>query len=625
MSKKAYTSKDIKALTDREHVRLRTAVYLGSTSPQTYTIPLFTTKGLERKEITFIPAVHKAIGEILDNSIDEFANNKMKKPVLDIKANPSTGEYTVADNGRGIPIDMHETGVHTPEVVLSQLRSGRNFEDEKEAGIIGQNGVGSACTNFCSSIFDVQINRDGKKYTQTFKNGAEKRSKPKVIKGPKAKTGTSVSFKLDDTVFKKTDLPEELIRNRAIELAFNNPKLTVNYNGEAFKYPKGMEEIVKTFSSDYYKFSTDNMEFFICFDAHKGIDEEVYTWVNSSLLYDGGKCNTQFTNAFYNKTLERLMHAAKKQKCVVTKNDVKQDLLILASLKITDPEYDAQSKTRLTGPDLRTEMIQLVDEGWASFARKHKSWLESVLERAAARHHTQANSKLIKDLKKNRNKPVPGLLDATDRVRLNCRILITEGESAASQIGDVRNPRTTGSYPLTGKINNVYGCTPGQLMNMGKIIELLNAIGLIPGQKAERSDLRFGEGIIIATDADSDGADIFTLLINLFFQFWPELFDPRYDPIIFRLVAPNVVASKGKKRIHFATMADFKKVQSKYASGWEIEYFKGLGSMSKIDWEMILDSNTDCIMPIQDDGKLKETLQLLFSNDAEARKVWLTT
>lgn len=214
-------------------------------------------------------------------------------------------------------------------------------------------------------------------------------------------------------------------------------------------------------------------------------------------------------------------------------------------------------------------------------------------------------------------------MDATSKIRSECQILITEGLSAKSQISEARNPTTTAAFALTGKINNVYGNTPAQVLKMGKVTDLLLAIGLTPGKKAVRGDLNYGK-IVVATDADYDGADIFTLLINLLYQFWPELFDKNYEPIVYRLVAPNICAIKGKQRVHFAHRSDYEAVKEKYR-GYEIKYYKGLGSMSREDWDMILSGKTDTFIPVVDDGKLTGTLDLLFSDNADLRKEWLTS
>jgi len=624
--KKEYTGKDIQVLTDREHVRLRTQIYLGNTHPTPYEIPIFEDGQFRVEEVTFIPAVYKAIGEIIDNSVDEFAHVTMRNKVLTISANPVLGEYTIGDNGRGIPIDKHETGKYTPEVALGSLRSGRNFSDDKEAGVIGQNGVGSACTNFCSSDFHVKINRDGKTYQQNFSNGAEKVSRPSIRKGP-ARTGTEVTFTLDPEVFSDITLPEALMRNRAIEIAMTNPGVAVAYNGSKYKYNKGMDDIVKKIASGnilekgtFFKFQTETMEFYVVFGVNQSADEQVFTWVNSSLLFDGGLCNTQFMNAFVDRAIKQLQPQAKKNKAEVVKNDVRAQMLVFGNLRIANPEYDAQSKTRLTGPNMRLDMQKMVETQWKAFVRQQKGWLEDVLERAMLRHHSKANAKAIKDHAKGLKKKVPGLVDATGKNRSLTQVLITEGLSAASMITEAREPKTTASFPLTGKINNVYGATHAQLLKMGKITNLLSAIGLVPGRKALRSELRFGK-IVIATDADVDGSDIFTLLCNLFFQ-WPELFDKNYEPIVYRLVAPNVCLVKGKQRVHFANRKEYDKHKGKYR-GYEVRYYKGLGSMVKEDWEMILSGKTDTLIPITDDGNMAETLKLLFGPDSDVRKRWL--
>lgn len=618
MRKKSYNETDIQVLSDVEHVKKRVSVYLGSNNPATYTIPLYNDT-FSVTDVTFVPATYKAVGECLDNVVDEYTQHMPKKPLITILADPQIGYYQIQDAGRGVPIGKHETGKYTPEVVFDSLRSGRNFSDDRQAGVIGMNGMGVSLTRICSTEFNVTINREGKKYTQRFLS--DKTFKPKIITGPKAKTGTQVEFTLDPSVFKDIKLPNVLLRNRAIEIAATNPGIQVQYNDEKFVFKKGFEDIVKSMSNQYFKFEADDMEFFVIFDVNKNIDEQIFTYVNSSLLFDGGICNTQFLNAFYAKAVDHLATAAKKQKCEVTKNDVRQNLLVIGNMKIANPEYDAQSKTRLTGPNLRKEFKDYIDNQWSSFARKNKKWLEDVLERACDRHHITANKQAVKEMAKQSRKKILGLNDATSKNRFDCQLLITEGKSAAASITSVRNPATTASFPLTGKVNNVYGMTVAQLLKAGKITDLLTSIGLVPGQKALRGNLRYGK-IVIATDADYDGNDIFTLLVNIFFQFWPELFDQDYEPIVHRLIAPNVVAVKGTKRIHFTSRNDYEKVKHKY-KGYEISYYKGLGSMVQEDWKMILDGQTDTLIPIIDDGKLNTTLELLFGPDANKRKSWL--
>lgn len=628
-----YTAADIEDLDDRDHVRLRTQIFLGSMHPTFCSIPVLTSDSFSVETVEFIPAVYKAINEVIDNSLDEFAQITAKNKTLKITANATTGQYSISDTGRGIPIEQKKDRLNKltwiPEMALSRLRSSRNFKEDKEVGVIGQNGVGAACTNYCSSSFDVIIHRDGKQYHQTFLDGASKVSKP-VITNKRHASGTQVSFQLDPQVFQNTSIPDSLMRNRAIEIAATNPDIVVDYNGTVYQYKQGLVDIITKLAGNkqQFKFSinTPNVvgEFFIVFNAHDGDDEQMFTWVNSSMLFDGGKCNVQFMNALTSSITDHLKRQATLNKVSIDKNDIKRGLLIFGNLKVKNPEYDSQSKTRLTGPDMRVDLVNMIDEQWKSFTKANKDWLNSVLEYAIQRYHAKADKEASNEHEKQikRSKMVEGLLDATSKNRSECQILITEGESAKSQICEARDPKTTAAFALTGKIDNVWGSTPAQVLKMGKIKNLLTAIGLTPGKKAIRSQLNYGR-IVISTDADYDGDDIFTLLVNMFYQFWPELLDSNYEPIIYRLSTPNVCLVKGAQRLHFVRRSDYEKVKDKY-KGYEVRYYKGLGSMHPDDWDMILSGKTDAFIPIIDDGNLSSTFDLLFGPNADARKEWLT-
>jgi DNA topoisomerase-2 len=257
------------------------------------------------------------------------------------------------------------------------------------------------------------------------------------------------------------------------------------------------------------------------------------------------------------------------------------------------------------------------------FCRKNRDWLDDVLERSIIRHHRSENKSAVQQHKKTigNRKRIEGLLDATSRNRFECILIITEGDSAASNITEVRNPKTMASLPLSGKINNTYGLSIAQLLKLKKVADLITAIGLVPGEKPLRSSLRYGK-LIIATDADYDGGDIFTLIINLLYTYWPDLFSPEYQPFVYRLTSPNVCVSKGKKRIHYPTLQEYEKNKRKH-NGWDVEYFKGLGSMQNTDWKMVL-ADENNLIPIIDDGYMKDMLKFLFSPDADARKEWLS-
>jgi DNA gyrase subunit B len=618
-----YSGKDVKVLTDIEHVRLRTPIYLGDTTEKEFLVPVFEPDDFHFDNITVIPAMLKAVSEVIDNSIDELVQMNSKNKVISIDVDPKTQIVTVSDNGRGIPIDKHPSdGRYTPEVALTSLRAGRNFEDDRETGVIGQNGVGASVTAFCSEWFRVTINRDGKTYTQVFTEGTTKIGKPSIRNTGTSKTGTTIEFKLDPLVFKHTELPLTAIYNRAYEIALTNPTFTVILNGTKIRYKGGMMDLVKSMD-DPVRFAASyddgtELEFIVVPNGQDTDDELAFTWVNSSLLYDGGICNTQFINAFTEAAIEHLESAAKKRGGKVTKNDVLSRLLIFGNLKLNSPSYDSQAKTRLTGPNLRNQLKALVTDGWKAFAKKHREWLDAVLEEAVGNHHAKADEDAAKDHKKKMGARVEGLLDCASRDRDECYIFITEGLSANAPIKAARNANIHATFAMSGKFNSVYDATVAEVLKMGKLKDLLLALGLTPGQRA--TSLRYGH-IVLSTDADVDGSHICTLFINLLFRFWPELFDPK-NPKVYRLMTPNVVAYKGDTRIHFSTQAEYQAAADKY-KGWAIKYYKGLGGLIAADWKMIMaDVDASCQV-IVDDGKLAERLKLHFSDDVAPRRAWM--
>ena len=616
-----YNENDIQVLSEIEHVHKRSQVYLGSTAQTMYDVPLFG-ETFNIEPLSFVPAVMKLFSEVVDNANDELVKFRPRNPFIKITANPETGEFSVEDNGRGVPIGMHETGRHTPEVVFSTLRSGRNFDDDgKEAGVIGTNGMGVSLSAICSEEFIIEIHRDDKLYTQTLRDATRNIEPPTIVSKKTRKTGTKITLKLKQDIFESITLPYGLVRNRAIELAATNPGLTIHFNDEIFLYKKGFSDLLDKYFPSYQTFASDELKFFVVFDQHNNPEETMFSWVNSSLLYDGGICNTQFVNAFVGKVEAHLEKEAKKKKITVNRNDIRHGLMIFGALTVANPQYDSQAKTKLTGPNLRKDMDVILDAEWAKFVRANKEWLESIMERALARSNQQATKQLIKQ--KTAKVQVDGFMEATSRNRSDCQLLLTEGNSAKANIVQSRDPKTTAAMPMRGKINNVYGSSVVELMKMKMVTDLLNTIGLVPGKRAMRSELRYGR-VCFATDADYDGDHITTLLVCLFYEYWPELFDPRYPPFFYRMIAPNMVAQKGKKRVHFPNREAFDQVKGKYKT-WEISYLKGLGTMIKRDWDMILKGETDVFRPIQDDGNMPDVMKLLFGPDPDVRKDWLQT
>lgn len=448
MSDKSYSSADIKVLSDREHVRLRTAIYLGSTEESSYEVPIFKRDDIEIKQKHFIPALFKSFNEVADNAIDELTQLKKKDKKISFVHDTIKNRYKICDNGRGVPIDMHpQTNRFTPETVFTELRSGRNFDDSaKDSGVIGTNGVGSSCVAMLSEEFLVQIKRDGKFYEQMYKDGTASIDEPSINLFNGKETGTCIDFKFDTSLpqFATTKVDPELIQNRVIEIALNNPELDISYSrkqldddgdeeqiSESYAFKGGMAEYIKRVSERFFEFKYDHEEFtakyYIILDKYQGIDEKIFVYVNSSLLFEGGTASTMFFNTFFTSVGESLKREIKKRKIDLNKNDVRQNLMVVADVKMKNPRYDNQSKTRLISQEIKKHIDKMVMDQIGKFLSSNKDWVDEVLDRAEFRQRIADMANVKKAQRKKKGK-LAKLIDCYTKDRGIASIAFSEGD-----------------------------------------------------------------------------------------------------------------------------------------------------------------------------------------------------
>ena len=445
---KSYSASDIKVLTDREHVRHRTAIYLGSTEETTYEVPIFEDDNIKIKQKSFIPSLYKAFNEITDNAIDELTQLRKKDKRISVMHDTIRNYFKVCDNGRGVPIDLHpQTGKYTPETVFTELRSGRNFDDDaKESGVIGTNGVGSSCVAMISEEFNVQIKRDGKFYEQVFRDGTGEIDEPSINLINSKETGTCITYKIDTSLkqFKTTKLDPELIQNRVVEIALNNPELNMSYSrkeldddgeevqiSKQYQFKGGMAEYVKKVSERNYEFKIETDEFkahyYVILDKYQGLDEKIFAYVNSSLLFEGGTAVTMFFNSFNSAVIDGLKKETRKRKIELNKNDIKQNLLVLADIKMKNPRYDNQSKTRLISQEIKKYLDKMVQAGISKFLSQHKEWVNEIMDRAEFRQKIADMAEVKKKQKKKKGK-LAKLIDAYTKDRSVASIAFSEGD-----------------------------------------------------------------------------------------------------------------------------------------------------------------------------------------------------
>ena len=622
-------SEEIIKLSDSMHHRLRTEMYLGSRNLHTQTVINWNGKSLEAQEISWTPAAYCAFREIFDNSLDEVIGFKHGSRI-DVTYDPTLLSFSVSDDGRGIPIDWDENErMYKATLALTQARAGRNFGKREE--VRGTNGIGSSVVVSCSSEFHVDIKRDGKRFQQTFKEGTElfpdlNISDPKITKFNNGKTGTETKFTLSQTVFPNASIPTSFVKSRIFEVAANHPTIKFSFNGEKINVGKSIDKTMfnnqniviinvtaENFNSSYYLFPDFATE-----------GEYVHSTVNDIPAFNGGQHIDTFKRLFYNGMIKALERESKKRGLTPNRSDISEGLLIYNTTTMHAPNFDSQSKTRLINDEV-DKYIKSTLEDETTFkliVKNNKEWLDKIYERCSSRTQKKDDSDIAKANKKLLRTKVPKLLDANGKDRSKCILLVTEGDSAAMMVSSVRDSEIHGAIPLRGKILNVRGESAKDIIDNQIIADLMTSIGIGIGRKINRTELRYGK-IYLAADQDPDGANITALLINFFYLYWPELFDPANTPVFYAFQTPFIIQEKGKKR-HYWYADDYHTYNSDDWKGCpKPTRAKGLGSLEEIDW--IHSMNNPKLIPIVDDGNLSETLDLIFNKKrSDDRKIWIS-
>lgn len=620
-------------LTDYEFARLRTEVNFGSREPVEEMIVGFNGERLVPMNVRFVPALATYFREVLDNALDEIIGHN-RGSTIKVTYDPKKMVFSVEDDGGGIPADLVDQ-------LLAQARAGRNFRERGQ--VSGTNGIGAAAVNFCSRYFKIRTIHGGKSFTREYRedplsNYQDLAKTPAIIKTVwSKKSGTYIEFAPSPEVFPQMDLPETFVKARVYELAAVYPGVKFYYNGSRIKVGrniqqtlfKGMDVIPITVkgqtevkhdhrsldrdgSVKTYPFETT---FYIVPDfwAGKELSHSVVNWV---CAYNGGPHMQEFRTAFYNGVISALSTRTKQP----SRADVSTNLLIFNVTRMAAPNFDSQSKTKLTNPEAgKIVKTSLDDAFFKQVMKKNQKWAKSIMARYDERTGSSDHEEAKKLSKKASKSKVAKLSDATGQDRSKCTLIITEGDSAVRGIMQVRDTKTIGGLPLRGKVMNVRGQTKAKAAASEPLADMMGALGLQIGKRAVRSTLRYGK-LYIATDEDEDGKNILALVVNFLYMFWPELFDPK-NPFVFKLETPFIMCKKGKQSRYFYSrnVREFKPEEWK---GWDIARAKGLGRLTSSNWKDVLSNPS--IIPIIDDGSMSDALDLIFNPDrTNDRKEWL--
>jgi DNA gyrase/topoisomerase IV subunit B len=603
-------------------VRLRTEYVFGSRDPHTQQVLNYNGQP-HIVETTWIPALFTAVREILDNALDEVITHNHGNRI-DITYDPATMVISVTDNGRGMPIEWNEEHQkHAATVLLSDMFAGRNFKQDR-GETRGLNGIGAKGVNYCSEWFQVEVYRNKQHFEQRFQEGEELMIEdPIIFPTTTRKSGTTIRFKLSRKVFPDMRLPEDFVASRIHEIALCYPQLHITLNGKRIQ----IKDQTKALFGDRKPiiFEIDENGFkgrFWLVPDFMAEGEFAYSLVNGIPLFNGGTHIDAFRRGFFNGLLLALERESKRRKLVPNKADVSEGMLLYNIMEMTAPSFDSQSKTRLINENVGNIIRKTLDnpEFFKGIIKKYPEWIERIYERCDERTKVRDGADARKQAKRNLRQKIEDLEDACGYDRTQCILFLAEGKSAVSGITEAGNKEIHGSLPLRGKVMNVFDKSAKDILANEALSKIMNSIGLIPGERVNRGMLRYGK-VYIATDADEDGKNIAALLVNFFYTCWPDLFDPERKPFVHIFNTPLIVVAKGKQRKYWYSDTYYDFNPDKY-KGWEINRAKGLAGLKKDDWKHIL-ANPQ-IVPITDDGDLKETLSLLFNSDrADDRKTFI--
>lgn len=519
-SKNEYSAKNINVLKGLEAVRKRPAMYIGDVS----------TRGF-----------HHLVNEVVDNSIDETLAGYADK--IDILINKDES-LTVEDNGRGIPIDIHpEEKRSALEVVMTVLHAGGKFDKNTYKVSGGLHGVGVSVVNALSEWCKVEVKRDGKIYFQEYRKGFPVKPVKEVGKAKKNESGTKTTFFPDQEIFKVDQFKFDTIAERMRELAYLNKDVTINIkdlrNGEreSFHFKGGLIEFVKYLDEArqslhktiYIEGVKDNTPVEIAFQYTDGYSENIFSYVNNINTHEGGTHLVGFKTAL-TRTLNNYAYKnglIKDDKINLTGDDFREGLTAVISVKVADPQFEGQTKTKLGNSETKSAVETLVGEKLSEFLEENPSVGKKVIEKCMRAAEAREAARKARDLARRKNAldsmNLPGkLADCSITDPEHCEIYIVEGDSAGGSAKQGRDRRFQAILPLKGKILNVEKAKMNKILENNEIKAIISAIGAGLNPDFDHAKARYGK-IILMTDADVDGSHIRTLLLTFLYRYMTEL------------------------------------------------------------------------------------------------------
>ena len=643
-----YSAKNINVLKGLEAVRKRPAMYIGDVS----------SRGL-----------HHLVNEVVDNSIDEAMVGYCDK--IDVQINKD-GSVTVSDNGRGIPVDMHPVEKRSAlEVVMTVLHAGGKFDKSSYKVSGGLHGVGVSVVNALSEWLKVEVKRDGKIYFQEYKRGIPVKPVKEIGKTKRGERGTTTTFFPDPEIFKVTEFRFDILTERMRELAYLNKNITINIKDErnggedvSYHFKGGLIEFVKYLDASrqalhktvYIEGEKDNTPVEIAFQYTDGYSENIFSYVNNINTHEGGTQLVGFKTAL-TRTLNNYAYKnnlIKEGKITLTGDDFREGLTGVISVKVAEPQFEGQTKTKLGNSETKSAVEMLVGEKLAEFLEENPPVGKKIIEKCMRAAEAREAARKARDLARRKNAldnmNLPGkLADCSITDPEHCEIYIVEGDSAGGSAKQGRDRKFQAILPLRGKILNVEKAKLNKILENNEIRAMISAIGAGLGAEFDHSQSRYGK-IILMTDADVDGSHIRTLLLTFLYRHMKDLITsgkvyiaqpPLYkikkgkeefyaydenerDQILKRLKVDGKEKKKLEEKVE--EPAGGEATEEKEIKGVVISRYKGLGEMNPEQlWSTTMNPETRTILQVtlESAANADKIFETLMGDDVEPRKAFI--
>ena len=623
-----YDADSIAVLEGLEAVRKRPGMYIGSVS----------TKGLNH-----------LVYEIVDNSVDEHLAGFCKNIEVTLEKN---GSATVADDGRGVPVGLHQKGVSAARIVYTTLHAGGKFDDSVYKTSGGLHGVGSSVVNALSEYMDVQISRDGAIHHDRYERGVpvvklDKGLLPVI--GKTKKTGTKINFLPDGEIFEKTRFREEEIKSRLHETAYLNPELTIYFTDKrkdpqeeiTYHEPDGLIGFIKDLNSKsepihdpvYFKGEAEGIEVEAVFQYVNEFHENILGFCNNIYNAEGGTHLTGFKTTFTTvmNQYAREIGVLKEKDANFTGADIRNGMTAIISVKHPDPRFEGQTKTKLDNQDAAKAASKVTNDEIVRYFDRNLDVLKKVLscaEKAAKIRKTEEKAKTNLLTKQKYSFDSNGkLANCESRDPKKCEIFIVEGDSAGGSAKTARERMYQAILPIRGKILNVEKASIDKVLANAEIKTMINAFGCGfsegYGNDFDITKLRYDK-IIIMADADVDGAHISTLLLTLFYRFMPELI---FEGHVYIAMPPlyKAMPKNGKEEYLYDDRAldEYRKTQK---GPFTLQRYKGLGEMDADQlWETTLNPKTRILKQVEiEDARMASSVtEMLMGTEVPPRRMFI--